>query len=221
MQGLHNRLVEEQRLVQITPEDLPNSMNDGIIIPELRTINVPKALNDLPVGQHLMKIREWIEEIKMEVFIEDAIELLEEGNSVICFVNFHKSVNLLAQKFPDAGVVTGKQSKEERIQIVDEFQHNARRMLIATNPVGGVSLNLHDTKGDHPRVSLISPSYNATEFIQVLGRTVRAGGKSVAIRKIIFAAGTIEEEVYKTVRRKINAIDTLTDGELNTFENKK
>ena len=218
MQGLHNRLVEEQRLVQITPEDLPNSMNDGILIPELRTIDLPSTLGELRVGTHLMKIRELIEESKMEVFAEDAVELLEEGNSVICFVNFHKSVNVLAQKFPDAGVLTGKQDKEERVRVVDEFQNNAIRMLITTIPVGGVSLSLHDLNGNFPRVSLISPSYNATEFIQVLGRTVRGGGKSVAIRKIIFAADTIEERVYKTVRRRINAIDTLTDGELNTFE---
>jgi len=219
MQGLHHKLVEEHRLVQITTEDLPNAMNDGILIPELRTINIPKDIGSLDPETQFMLIRQMIEEAKMEVFIEDATELLDEGNSVICFVNFHKSVDALAKAFPDAGILTGKQSAEERIQVVSDFQNNILRMLIATISVGGVSINLHDTDGNFPRVSLISPSYNSTEFIQVLGRTVRTGGKSVAIRKIIFAADTIEEQTYKAVKRKINAIDTITDGELSTFKN--
>ena len=40
----------------------------------------------------------------------------------------------------------------------------------------------------------------------------------MAIRKIIFAADTVEEMAYNSVRRKINTIDTLTDGDLTTFK---
>jgi superfamily II DNA or RNA helicase len=220
MAGLNNKLVEEKRLVQITTDDLPNAINDGIIIPELRDVKMPKELSGLKVADDFTLMRQLIEEAKMDVFIEDAEELLDEGNSVICFVNFHKSVNKLAEAFPDAAILTGLQNQNERNQALSDFQDNVVQMLITTIPVGGVSLSMHDIHGDHPRVSLISPTYNANQFIQVLGRTVRVGGKSIAIRKIIFANNTLEKSTYKTVRRKINAIDTLTDGELNTFEEK-
>jgi superfamily II DNA or RNA helicase len=218
MRGMHDKLKQENKMVQITPNDIPDAMNKGIIIPELREVKHNTDIKSLYSLGEFVKARQASEEAKMEVFAEDSEELLEEGNSVICFVNFHKSVDYLKNKFPYAGLVTGKQSKADIEETVRNFQANEIRMLIAITAVGGVSINLHDLDGNFPRVSLISPSFNALELIQALGRTVRGGGKSVAIRKIIFAADTIEEIAYRVVRKKIDTIDTLTDGDLSTFE---
>ncbi|MFA5676740.1 MAG: helicase-related protein [Christensenellales bacterium] len=220
MKWLHDTLKERGHLVQITLDDLPASMNEGIIIPELREIEharkVGNMYNIAASKAQFMEACVASEKAKADIFIEDGRALLEEGNSVIFFVNFHETVDILRKAFPDAGAVTGNDKDRERV--VNDFQANRTRVLICTTGAGGQSINLHDVHGGHPRVSLISPSFNATQFVQVLGRTVRAGGKSGAIRKIIFAAGTVEELAYSSVRSKINRIDTLTDGDLTTFQ---
>jgi ERCC4-related helicase len=207
-------------MIHITPNDIPSAMNDGILIPELRDIMDAKIIDNMFQNAldkiQFMEARRMCEKAKMEIFIEDGQELLDEGNSVIFFVNFHESVNLLRQAFPDAGVITGKDKNRDEVE--SNFQSDKIRTLICTSQAGGTSINLHDTNGLYPRVSLISPSFDANELIQVLGRTKRAGGKTPAIWKIIFAGGTVEERAYKTVKSKVKAIDTLTDGDLVTFE---
>lgn len=217
MKQIHDSLTRTNKMIQITPNDLPSAMNDGIIIPDLRDVKTATMIQSSYQLGELVKARQQSEEAKMDIFIEDGKELLDEGNSVIFFVNFHKSVDKLKQAFPDAGILTGNQNEQERKDVVDRFQRDELNIIIAISAVGGMSISLHDINGNRPRVSLISPSYNALELIQVLGRTVRAGGKTTAIRKIVFAANTIEEVAYHTVRSKIKAIDTLTDGDLTTF----
>lgn len=218
MKHIHDDLKEKRKMVSISTKDIPGAMNKGVIVPELRQIQGVKQVTQLYNLGDFVKARQASEEAKMVVFREDAEELLDEGNSVICFVNFHASVDALHNWFPEAGLVTGKQKPDEIRETVRLFQTNEIRMLIAITAVGGVSINLHDTDGRFPRVSLLSPSFDALQLIQALGRTVRGGGKSVAIRKIIFAADTVEEMAYNSVRRKINTIDTLTDGDLTTFK---
>lgn len=220
MSWLNKTLTERNYMVQITANDIPAMMNEGIVIPELRNIDGLKAVNEkYDAAEDLAKFMEAAESsenAKMPIFIEEAEMLLEEGNSVVFFVNFHSSVDMLREAFKTAPAVTGKD--KDRDEAVRKFQTNAAKVLICTTGAGSQAINLHDTSGEHPRVSLISPSFNAVHLIQSLGRTVRAGGKSPAIRKIIFAADTIEERAYKAVRAKINRIDTLCDGDLTTFE---
>jgi hypothetical protein len=47
--------------------------------------------------------------------------------------------------------------------------------------------------------------------VQALGRTWRAGAKSKAVERIILAAGTVEENVYRAIKRKIVNLRTLLD----------
>jgi hypothetical protein len=58
-------------------------------------------------------------------------------------------------------------------------------------------------------VSLISPTFNAKDHLQVLGRIHRNGAKSDAVQKILVAANTIEEKVLGAINTKINNLNTL------------
>ena len=80
---------------------------------------------------------------------------------------------------------------------------------------GGTGLSLHDETGEHPRISLISPSFSAIELRQVLGRVHRASGKSPSIQNIVFANGTVEMKVCHAVRAKLNNLDLVNDDDLN------
>jgi len=74
---------------------------------------------------------------------------------------------------------------------------------------------LHDTHGNFPRHSLISPPENARDLIQTLGRNRRVGQMSPAFRSIITLAGSIERRVKAAVERKANQVEEINDGDLN------
>jgi CRISPR/Cas system-associated endonuclease/helicase Cas3 len=50
---------------------------------------------------------------------------------------------------------------------------------------------------------------------QALGRVWRDGGKTKALQKIIFVANTVEEEVCEKVKFKLQALDTINDGDVS------
>ncbi|NBQ65785.1 MAG: hypothetical protein EBT95_09730, partial [Verrucomicrobia bacterium] len=81
----------------------------------------------------------------------------------------------------------------------------------------GVGVSLHDENGIRPRSSLICPTYSAIDLKQALGRIHRAGAKSKAVQRIIFAADSIEETVMKKVKAKLKNIETLNDGDIETI----
>ena len=101
--------------------------------------------------------------------------------------------------------------------MIDMFQSDQARVCISMIQAGGTGLSLHDVTGEHPRVSLISPTFSAIELRQTLGRVHRAGGKSKSVQKIVFAANTVEDQVCRAVRRKLNNLDMINDGELTPF----
>lgn len=52
-------------------------------------------------------------------------------------------------------------------------------------------------------------------MIQALGRIHRAGAKSPAIQKLIYAANTVEEDVAKRVEASLNNLSRLQDGDVD------
>jgi len=74
---------------------------------------------------------------------------------------------------------------------------------------------VHDLNGKHPRMSIISPSYSAVLMRQSTGRVWRDSAKSKSIQKIVFVANTVEEKVCESVKRKLDNMDLLNDGDLD------
>jgi hypothetical protein len=77
---------------------------------------------------------------------------------------------------------------------------------------GGISVNLHDIHGNHPRVSLINPNFSGRNLKQVLGRVWRDGGKTPSVQRIMFAANTIEEKIATKLKQKLINMDIVNDG---------
>lgn len=168
---------------------------------------------ELPLTK-ILRARQQIELLKVPILRDMTEDLLEEDKSVVIFVSFRETVDhLMGSKF-NAGVSTIIGYQADRQGQIDDFQTNRSRVCICTIGAGGLGIGLHDTIGDHPRVSLISPPYSAVELIQALGRIHRNGGKSPCVQKIIFAAGTVEEDACNIVRRKLKDMATLQDGDL-------
>ncbi len=168
-------------------------------------------------GQHLverLRARQEIELLKIPAFTEMTEDLIEEGMSVAIFLNFEESVQALSKRLKTNCLITGNISAQDREKNRIAFQKGKERKIILNTQAGGESIDLHDEFGNYPRVSLISPTYSAQGLKQVLGRLPREGAKSKVIQKIIFAAGTVEEEVAERVAIKIENINTINDGDL-------
>jgi len=198
--------------------DLPDKKKVEAIYDELEQ-SLVDADDDDPAIVKLLRARQAVELFKTPVFVELAQDALDEGKSVAIFVSFRASLEALELQFEKLGIdyaiVAGNQKNTEREIGISDFQLNRKHVILIMIQAGGLGLSLHDLHG-RPREALISPPYAAKELKQALGRIHRAGSKSKAIQKIVFVAGTVEEDACKAVRRKLNNLSTLNDGDLGT-----
>ncbi len=159
-----------------------------------------------------------IEQLKIPTFLELIRAYLAEGNSVAVFVNFTNTLRTLAEELKTQCLIFGEQSRGERDGNIEAFQQDLSHLIICNIRSGGVGISLHDTRGDFPRVSIISPSWSAQDIVQALGRIHRANGKTPVRQRIVFCRGTVEEMICQNMIGKIKTIAGLNDGELGSYE---
>lgn len=167
-----------------------------------------------------LRTRQSVESLKVPTLVELATDAIAEGIKPVIFVNFRETLDSVTEKLESNGVVNisrihGDQTDDRRESNISAFQANESEACICTIQAGGVGLSLHDTDGNHPRMSLICPAFSAIDLKQALGRIHRAGGKSVSRQYIVFASDSVEDEVCKAVSKKLNNLDLLNDGDLN------
>lgn len=168
---------------------------------------IEDAGGEAPTSGHvlteILRARQYAEIAKIPEIEAMAMDLREEGYSVAIFVNFKDSVTALLDVFHakkiDVSVVVGGQDPDSRERHVQSFQNNLTRIIICNIAAGGVGVSLHDTHGDYPRVSLISPTFDYKSYRQVLGRIHRAGAKSPSLQRVLIAAGSVEESVMRAL----------------------
>jgi ERCC4-related helicase len=163
----------------------------------------------------VLRARQRTEQFKVPLLRDLAVELLAEGWSVPIFCCFRETIEKLAAALEGVQTVRvwGEQDKEERDKAIDAFQSNRVQCLLATQAAGGVGISMHDLDGKHPRASLITPGFSASDMVQALGRVRRAGG-SKSVQQIVLVAGTVEERVHRTLTKKLKCVEALRDGDL-------
>ena len=161
----------------------------------------------------MLRARQKTELLKVPAFAEQARLAVAEGRSVAVFLNFEDSLAALAARLGTDCVIRGGQSVEARQARIDAFQGGREKIILCNIRAGGVGISLHDTTGQHPRLALICPTFSASDLLQACGRCHRAGGGHV-VTKIVFAAGTVEEQAMEAVRAKLANLDQLNDGAL-------
>ena len=157
---------------------------------------------------NLLRARQLAESLKAKDMADMAKDYAEQGNSVVMFVNFSDTAEVLSGLL-DCPAIVGGQSAEERQQIVDDFQADKQHVIVVNIAAGGTGISLHDTNGNRQRISLISPTFNVKDHLQALGRIHRNGAKSDAIQKILVADGSIEEHVMRVIEQKTSNLNTL------------
>jgi hypothetical protein len=162
----------------------------------------------------ILRARQKIELVKVPLFIDMIEEGIENDMSVVVFVNFTDTLTGLAERLNTSCIFDGKTKDEIRQKNVDNFQEDKERIILVNIQSGGAGLTLGDMTGKYPRLALISPSYSAIHMRQSTGRIWRESSKTKSIQKIIFVAGTVEEQVCDNVNKKLLNLDLLNDGDL-------
>jgi hypothetical protein len=160
-----------------------------------------------------LRARQRVELLKVPSFCHMAEDAMAEGMSVIVILNFEDSLQAVAKRLKTTSIIHGGQDDDHREQVRSMFDSDEENLIVMNIKAGGIGISLHGTSDSRPRLVLISPSFSGIDLKQALGRAWRAGGAR-SVQKIIFAAGTIEEDACDKVRARIGRIDTLNDGEL-------
>ena len=171
---------------------------------ELRSKRTPE--NPLTIK---LRARQEAELMRVPVFLELTEQAIAEGNAVVAFFNFRQSLEAYRKLVrEESAEIIGDQKDEDRVQNIADFQANKVKICACMIQAGGVGLSLHDLQGV-PRISLIAPTYSAIETKQALGRIHRAGALSPSRQYLLFANGTVETQIARSLRRKLRNIEAL------------
>jgi len=177
------------------------------------------------VKTNIIYKRRKTELIKASTFARLAKEqLMNDPNcKVIIGVHYLDTLKVLKDSLKDfspivlQGSVKGKDAQtgeHKRSLLVKEFQTNPKkRLIIAIVKVISVSISLHDTVGNAPRVMFLSPSYELLQMYQATGRILRDGNSTksdATIRFVYLQGGELETAIMNALARKsIILKDTL------------
>lgn len=205
IQKEYDRMIRKLRLAKAT--------NDKQSLNRLANDMNAKRANRLTIQT---RARQAIELYKVGAMVEMTNTAIEAGMSVVLLVNFAETIAELSDKLNCPDIICGGQNAIDRQNIIERFQRNEIKVVIANIQAGGVGVSLHDPTGKRPRLSIISPTFSAADLKQALGRVHRAGG-AASVQKICFAAGTVEEHTAEVCARKLAHIDLLNDGDMQPF----
>ena len=155
----------------------------------------------------MLRARQLTEAYKVPFIVEQALEAESQGMSVAIFLNFRESVAAACELLENCPRIDGGQ--KDRQGAIDAFQQDESHFIVVNSAAGGTGVNLHDLIGNRPRLSLITPSFDAEKYKQVLFRTYRNGAQTDTIQKVLVAADTIEEHVVKLLNKKLEDIESL------------
>ena len=220
-----------ERFMSITPEEIPGFPEETreVVLVDLAKQDhdaLVRAYAEMPPQmKHMsqddmvktLRLRQQAEWCKASVLAEMAADYVEDGYSVFIAISFSDCRRRIEDELAKKGVkyasIYGGQRDSERQAGIDSFQRNETHVMVGMMQACSVALSLHDERHERPRVSLISPSYSASDVMQALGRIRRVGG-TTATQKIVLAAESVEERVARAVQRKIDCIETLSDRDL-------
>ena len=196
--------------------DCYETINIEDIEKEYKNINfcLEQNINSTGIGL-IIKARQRIELLKIPIFNELVNYHINNGKSIVIFVNYTETIIQLSKLLNTNCIVYGKQTMKIRKENIEKFNNDTERIIICNIKSGSHGLSFHDLHGNYPRISLISPCWSATDLIQCLGRIYRMDVKTETEQYIIFSNCENERRIQKNIKDKINSIGLLNDGILD------
>jgi SWI/SNF-related matrix-associated actin-dependent regulator 1 of chromatin subfamily A len=149
-----------------------------------------------------------VENKNIEKIIDD---FLENGKKLIVFSQYRFLVNRLQNKYSDISVkLTGETPTTDRQVIIDKFQKNSSvRIFFSTIKAGGVGITL--TEAD--TVIFTDLDWTPATHQQAEDRAYRIGQKNNVNVYYLITSKTIEEKIWKLLKRKEIMINKIMEGE--------
>ena len=149
--------------------------------------------------------------------LEQCMEIIEDGvnagHKILLFSSYTSMFEIIEKELKSRDInyfkLTGATKVDERIELVDEFNHNPEiGVFLISLKAGGTGLNLIGAD----MVIHYDPWWNISAENQATDRAYRIGQKNnVQVYKLI-TKDSIEEKIYEMQQRKAE----LTDNMLNT-----
>jgi superfamily II DNA or RNA helicase len=182
---------------------------------ELENLKDKSKTDKANILTKILRAHQKIELLKVPLFVELANDYIENGMSVVIFVNYTQTLEILADMLYTKCLIYGEQTAAQREKNIENFQNNKSKIIICNIKAGSVGISLHDIHGNHPRASLISPTWSSIDLTQALGRIYRSGGKTKTIQSIVYIANTVEEKIAEKLETKLKNINLINNGDLN------
>lgn len=210
MSDAQKRLYEQRR--QYFAEEVPRQIAEkGVMgaqftifqaLNELRQIaTIPEALTD---GK--------VEGGKLELLMEQLLDLLANGHKALIFVNFLAAIESIQTKLDEEGVdyVTMTGATRNRQQLVDRFQQDPGcRVFLLTLKTGGVGLNL--TAAD--TIFIYDPWWNVASENQAIDRAHRMGQVNKVHAYKLISEGSIEEKILQLQEMKKELFENIISAD--------
>lgn len=200
--------IEEPSKIERLYEEMANAL---AVLDAARSTDISP---EHPLTQFL-RARQRVELLKVPIAVELATDALEKGLSVGIFVNFSQTIDELSKRLKCSDIIDGRSANIVRRQeVIDRQQRDEIRLVLLNSEAGGIAVNLQDIRGEFPRVGFVFPGFSATTFKQLCGRFHRDGGLSTCYYRVLLAAGTVEMQVHRNLRNKLDNLDALNDADL-------
>lgn len=146
-----------------------------------------------------------------------------ENCKVIVFLNYKEAINIIMRnlEYFNPVKITGDSECTENIRndIISKFNEPnlESRLLIIISQIGSDGIELDDSYGNFPRISLAFPDFYHSRFFQCPGRTLRRFTKSNSLYFLILVNSEEcpEESVFKSITNKSKVMEeTLRNNEI-------
>ena len=149
----------------------------------------------------------------MDACLELMDNAISAGHRILVFSQFTQMLEKLIDAYKDRGsylYLSGKSTKEQRRQMVEQFQKGDVPVFFISLKAGGTGLNL--TAADV--VIHYDPWWNVAAQNQATDRTHRIGQKNVVTVLKLVARNTIEEKIIKLQEEKAKLAENIIEGDM-------
>lgn len=137
-------------------------------------------------------------------FVDDVID---SGEKLVLFVHLKEVSDAVNIKYPDAVLITGGQTMQERQRSIDSFQQDSNvQLIICSIKAAGVGITLTAAS----RVGFIEFPWTFADCEQCEDRTHRIGQENAVTAYYFLGQDTIDEKIYQIIQAKKSIAQAVT-----------
>ena len=159
------------------------------------------------------------ESAKLATCLELLHNAVDGNHKVLLFSQFTSMLSIIEERLKQEGMtyykITGATKKEDRIQLVNQFNEDNTTVFLISLKAGGTGLNL--TGADI--VIHFDPWWNVAAQNQATDRAHRIGQKNVVTVFRLIMQDTIEEKIMKMQLAKKDLADQIISEDMNQLQN--